>query len=88
MRRSTAHLHTLSDLCDFGMSYFRGPDGLEVVPIVLDGHPRFRIDRWHGDKRWWVADCRDSAEVAQLVDLADLAEIFDFPADAAGRART
>ncbi|MGW4476098.1 hypothetical protein ACWENQ_41085 [Nonomuraea sp. NPDC004354] len=70
------------------MSYFRGPDGIEVVPIVLDGHPRFRIDRWRGSKRRLVADCRDSAEVAQLVDLAGLAEIFEFPTDAAGRART
>lgn len=83
-----AHLDTLSDLYDFGMSYFRGPDGIEVVPIVLDGRPRFRIDRWRGGKRWRVADCRDSAEVAQLVDLSEFVEIFEFPAAVRGPATT
>ncbi|HLU75201.1 MAG TPA: transposase [Nonomuraea sp.] len=53
-----------------------GSHGYEIVPAVLDGRQVLRVRR---DGRL-VADCTSVAEVARLVDLADLCEVVEFPA--------
>ncbi|TDD11014.1 transposase [Nonomuraea deserti] len=53
-----------------------GLDGYEVVAAVRGGRQVLRVRR-HG---WMVADCVSVAEVARLVDLADLCEVIELPA--------
>ncbi|MFG1696858.1 transposase [Nonomuraea sp. NPDC049309] len=53
-----------------------GLDGWEVVGAVRRGRQVLRVRR----NGWVVADCTSVAEVAALVDLADLCEVIDFPA--------
>ncbi|MEO3875480.1 transposase [Nonomuraea sp. B12E4] len=53
-----------------------GPDGYEVVGIMRAGRQVLRV-RQNG---WLVADCMSVAEVARHVDLADLCEVIQLPA--------
>lgn len=53
-----------------------GVDGYEVVPALRDGRQVLRVLR----NGWVVADCSSVDEVARHVDLADLCEVFEFPA--------
>ncbi|NUR84288.1 MAG: transposase [Nonomuraea sp.] len=53
-----------------------GVDGYEVVAAVRAGRQVLRVRR----NGWLVADCRSVAEVARLVDLADLCEVVELPA--------
>ncbi|MBN6054579.1 transposase [Nonomuraea sp. RK-328] len=48
-----------------------GPDGFEILPGLREGRQVLRVCR---DGRV-VADCFSVAEVAALVDLADLCEV-------------
>ncbi|MEV4569270.1 hypothetical protein AB0K12_36340 [Nonomuraea sp. NPDC049419] len=52
-----------------------GVDGWEVVGAVRAGRQVLRVRR----NGWVVADCTSVAEVASLVDLADLCEVVEFP---------
>ncbi|MEV0594522.1 transposase [Nonomuraea cavernae] len=52
-----------------------GTDGIEVIPMVRAGRQVLRVRR-HGGL---VADCVSVAEVARLVDLADLCEVVELP---------
>jgi hypothetical protein len=56
-----------------------GLDGYEVVGVLRAGRQVLRVRR-HG---WLVADCVSVAEVAEHVDLADLCEVIDLPAQRA-----
>ncbi|MEV0623050.1 transposase [Nonomuraea sp. NPDC050404] len=63
-----------------------GLDGLEVVGAVRAGRQVLRVRR----NGWVIADCTSVAEVARHVDLADLCEVIELPAQrraepAAGR---
>jgi hypothetical protein len=53
-----------------------GVDGFEVELVVLDRLPILRISQRVGRTRYWHADCRTPAEVAEHVDLADLVEVI------------
>ncbi|MFG3441066.1 transposase [Nonomuraea sp. NPDC047897] len=52
-----------------------GPGGLEIVPARRDGRQVLRVSR-DGS---FVADCVSVAQVARLVDLADLCEVIALP---------
>ncbi|MFI6321217.1 transposase [Nonomuraea sp. NPDC050556] len=54
-----------------------GPGGYEVLPALRAGRQVLRVRR----NGWLVADCTSVAEVARLVDLADLCEVITLPMD-------
>ncbi|MFI7706680.1 transposase [Nonomuraea sp. NPDC049480] len=56
-----------------------GLDGYEVVSAVRAGRQVLRVRR----NGWVVADCSTVAEVAEYVDLADLCEVIELPAQQA-----
>ncbi|MER7500986.1 hypothetical protein [Nonomuraea pusilla] len=53
-----------------------GVEGYEVLGLVRAGRQVLRVRRF-GEV---VADCTSVAQVAALVDLADLCEVVEFPA--------
>ncbi|MEU8109153.1 transposase [Nonomuraea muscovyensis] len=52
-----------------------GPDGLEIVPAFREGRQVLRVSR----EGRFVTDCVSVAQVARLVDLADLCEVIALP---------
>jgi hypothetical protein len=56
---------------------WQGVDGFEVELVVLDRLPILRISQRVGRNRYWHADCRTPAEVAEHLDLGDLVEIVE-----------
>ncbi|MEO3889545.1 transposase [Nonomuraea sp. B5E05] len=53
-----------------------GLDGYEILPAMRAGRQVLRVRR-HG---CLIADCTSVAQVAMLVDLADLCEVVALPA--------
>ena len=58
---------------------WRGPDGIEVEAIVLNGRPRLRVSQRVNGRRYLLSYCRTIRDVEQHVDLADLVEVIAFP---------
>ncbi|MER7063908.1 hypothetical protein [Streptomyces albidoflavus] len=59
---------------------WRGPDGLEIEAIRLDGRQRLRVSRVWDDHRTLVAYYSTIAQLAEHVDdFADLVEIIELP---------
>lgn len=61
------------------MSVWRGPSGIAVEVILLDGYPKLRVTRTVQGRRYWVAYCLNTDELAEIVDLADLVEVIPLP---------
>ncbi|TDE60343.1 transposase [Nonomuraea mesophila] len=53
-----------------------GLDGYEVLPAIRAGRQVLRVRR-HGCV---IADCTSVAQVARLIDLAELCEVIELPA--------
>lgn len=59
------------------MALWRGPDGVEVAAIVLNGRARFRVSHWAGENRYFTGDAFSVEDLRRLygIDLADLDEV-------------
>ncbi|MBB6556118.1 hypothetical protein [Nonomuraea rubra] len=64
------------------MTRWRGPRGIEIEVIVLNGYQRFKVTQTVGKRRYLLGYYGNLAGVLHHVgDLADLVEVLDFPAD-------
>ncbi|MFI7691816.1 hypothetical protein ACIBQ6_22295 [Nonomuraea sp. NPDC049655] len=62
------------------MTRWHGPNGIEVEVIVLNVAPLYKVSQTVNGRRYHVAYAATIERLAEHVDLADLVEIYDFPA--------
>ncbi|WP_431921313.1 hypothetical protein [Nonomuraea jabiensis] len=63
------------------MTRWSGPKGIQIEVIQLDDRSLFKITQTVNGHRWLVEYAVTIAAITKHVDLADLVEILDFPAN-------
>lgn len=63
------------------MARWSGPRGIQIEVIRLNDRPLFKITQTVNGHHYLVEYCATIAAVTKHVDLADLVEVLDFPAN-------
>jgi hypothetical protein len=64
------------------VAVWRGPRGITVEIIVLNGYQRFKVCQHVNGRKYLLGYYRDLAGVLRHVkDFADLVEVIDFPSE-------
>ncbi|MGA4989844.1 hypothetical protein [Nonomuraea bangladeshensis] len=62
------------------MHCWHGPDGILVEVITLNQRQRFKVSQYVNGRRYLLGYYGSIGAIVRHVDLADLVEVYDFPA--------